>query len=344
MPSAINYAPLQSLHFAPLEFVIEAKEELHLPRYKGSALRGGFGHAFLRAVCMTHTHDCPPCLLKSSCVYYNIFESKIDKPTADRLRIGVDAPHPYIIEPPLTEQRRFEAGERISYSVILVGEAIRFLPHFVHTFRTQGERFGLGKGKGKFDLLRVTDASGASLFDASHPDRFDPAEPITASNILPQTHDAHRLTLRFITPTRIRAKDSRGERSLLKLARSEHFWILAAHLYHNLFTLAQLYCGEVAAEYPRHPFDFTRDRVRLTHANIAWEDWERFSNRQFSRMKAAGFAEDEATQMARMKLGGFVGEATFEGDVAEFVPLFRLGQALHIGNGTTFGLGKFVVV
>jgi CRISPR/Cas system endoribonuclease Cas6 (RAMP superfamily) len=39
--------------------------------------------------------------------------------------------------------------------------------------------------------------------------------------------------------------------------------------------------------------------------------------------------------------GGFVGDATFEGDLAEFLPALRLGELVHVGKGTTFGLGKY---
>lgn len=341
MASSINYTPLYPLTFAPLEFVIEAKEELHLPRYKGSALRGGFGHAFLHAICMTKTHDCPPCLLKSSCAYFNIFESKIGKQIAGQLRIGSDAPHPYVLEPPLTEQNVFRAGEKISYSVILIGEAIRFLPHFILTFQSQGDRFGLGRGKGRFTLLEVRERNGKTLFTASAPDTFAAPVPLTARDLLSRPVTDKALHFRFLTPVRIKARDgngrkrvedptrqdSSGEQSLLKLKESRHFWLLAESLYHRLFTLTQLYCGAEPVPYPRHPFDFEQGRVTLTHAGILWDDWERHSNRQHTRMK----------------MGGFVGEATFEGAVQDFIPLFRLGEVLHIGKGTSFGLGQYLL-
>jgi hypothetical protein len=39
------------LKLAKYRFVIKPKSELLLPTYKGSTFRGGFGHAFKRAVC-----------------------------------------------------------------------------------------------------------------------------------------------------------------------------------------------------------------------------------------------------------------------------------------------------
>ncbi|MBU2578468.1 CRISPR system precrRNA processing endoribonuclease RAMP protein Cas6, partial [Patescibacteria group bacterium] len=43
----------------------------------------------------------------------------------------------------------------------------------------------------------------------------------------------------------------------------------------------------------------------------------------------------------RMKMGGFMGEITFEGDIDPFMHLIKAGEILHVGKGTSFGLGKY---
>jgi hypothetical protein len=65
--------------------------------------------------------------------------------------------------------------------------------------------------------------------------------------------------------------------------------------------------------------------VATRAADLRWVDWERYS----------------ACQDGRMKLGGFVGTATFEGELDVFMPLLRLGEVVHVGKGTAFGLGKY---
>jgi len=42
-----------------------------------------------------------------------------------------------------------------------------------------------------------------------------------------------------------------------------------------------------------------------------------------------------------MRMGGFVGEVVYEGDIRPYLPLLRAGEVFHAGKGTSFGLGKY---
>jgi len=44
-----------------------------------------------------------------------------------------------------------------------------------------------------------------------------------------------------------------------------------------------------------------------------------------------------------MKMGGFVGEVEYRGELTEFVPLLMLGEKLRVGKATGFGLGRYEV-
>jgi CRISPR/Cas system endoribonuclease Cas6 (RAMP superfamily) len=67
------------------------------------------------------------------------------------------------------------------------------------------------------------------------------------------------------------------------------------------------------------------EAVATRSAELRWVDWERYSARQDTRMT----------------LGGFMGTATFAGELDVFMPLLRLGEVVHVGKGTAFGLGKY---
>ncbi len=345
MDSLIDYSPLHALRFARFSLILEATETLHLPQYKGSTFRGGFGNALKKAVCMTKTFDCPPCLLKQNCPYICIFEPNVEKSTADLLRIGRDAPQPFVLEPPLTEQRLFQKGEQFTIHLVLIGNAMDMLPYFIYAFTVFGERVGLGKAKGKFVLRQVSDAEGKKLYDArtqtlkdsyriftfadftdtAGPPRNEPRNVALRGEVL--RGSPSKITLNFITPTRIMTSYRSSNRRLMRLRETKDFITLVETLYHRVFALTNLYCAHEVLDYTKHRIPLNSSTIILEKAEIRWQDWERYSSRQDTRMK----------------LGGFVGEATVEGEVGEFIPLLRIGTHLHVGKNTSFGLGKFVV-
>lgn len=68
--------------------------------------------------------------------------------------------------------------------------------------------------------------------------------------------------------------------------------------------------------------------VRIATQSLRWYDWPRYSPR-----------ED-----AWMRYGGWLGEITYEGDIGPFVPLLRLGEWLHVGGKSVFGLGRYRMI
>ena len=69
---------LPKLQFQRFRFVLEAINELLLPEYKGSTLRGGFGHSFREIVCTMGPIPCSTCLLQQKCPYPQMFETPIN--------------------------------------------------------------------------------------------------------------------------------------------------------------------------------------------------------------------------------------------------------------------------
>ena len=50
-----------------------------------------------------------------------------------------------------------------------------------------------------------------------------------------------------------------------------------------------------------------------------------------------------ARQDTKLKMGGAVGAAVYEGEVEAFAPLLALGEVLHVGKGTGMGLGRYEI-
>lgn len=129
----------------------------------------------------------------------------------------------------------------------------------------------------------------------------------------------NNLTLHFLTPTRLVYSGS--------LTIDLEFHVLVRQLLRRLSLLYYFHCnGDSSAGDFKGIIEKAKD-VKVANKALHWYDWERYSTRQ-----------DE-----KLKMGGFVGEITFEGNIGPFMPLIRAGEILHIGKGTGFGLGKYEI-
>lgn len=320
-------------------FILEAEEEIYLPSYKGSTFRGAFGIQFKKVVCALKKEDCRDCLLKQRCVYAHIFESP--SPNEDNILGRVNAiPHPFVIEPPEGEKQRYHAGQTFSLGLILIGEAIQYLPYFIYTFDLLGKT-GIGRGRGRCRLQEVytiSDNDNTTLIYCSKTRKVESfsKECIDLSQSIlavmeekvpnPAQNAPEEITLRFLTPTRLKYDG--------KLTIGLEFHIFIRQLLRRLFLLRHYYGKESSAEGGLSGDGYHRLLIDRAHAtgikesNLQWCDWERYSSRQDTRMK----------------LGGFVGDIVYTGAISPFYPFIEAGKILHVGKGTSFGLGKYMIV
>ncbi len=308
---------LTRFRLARLRFFLHLTRPTLLPAYKGSTLRGAFGNALKRVACLASDRDCADCPARAGCLYSLVFEP-INAP--DRQ----DTPRPFVIKPPLSAQAHFQPGETLHFDLVLIGKALDLIPHCVAVVEAMG-RIGIGPDGGAFrlDHLASIDASGAARnvycppwpsLDAEQ--QAITAAQITASNTL---EDAGAITLQFLTPLRAKFHN--------RLAGLPDFPLLLGSLLRRLMDLARLYQAE-PLEVDYHGLMQRARQVAFTPGPLAWRDWERYSNRQGQRMK----------------LGGLLGQVTYQGDLTEFLPYLALGEWLHVGKGATFGLGMYRVV
>lgn len=263
-------------------------------------------------------------MLRTSCIYAYVFETP---PPADAATMNMNKyssiPHPFIIEPPLETDRLYEPDELIEFNLILVGRAVDYLPYFVYTFEEMGKT-GIGRKRGKYRLLRVSSANAEPVYSAESR-TIRPVSPQdcvidSAGCTEGSDHEASMtLILSFITPARI----SYGRR----LATKPDFHILVRALLRRIHLLHYFHVSRDDSGWDHKLLIAAALRVGTVRDNTRWWDWERYSTRQGERMK----------------MGGLVGETTYEGNFTPFIPLLRAGEIFHLGKGTSFGLGKYTM-
>jgi hypothetical protein len=307
--------PGTPLPVARYRFSFRMVDELRLPEYAGSLLRGQFGASLRRIACMTGLPRCAPCPLYRTCPYPAIFETP--PPPAHALQRFSQVPNPYVIEPPpLLTLRRVPAGETFSFHIVLVGRALAQLPLIAYAFQRAFEHgFGKQRAKGGIEdiVCERLDAS-QSVWDAER-SRIDPHEQMLT---VPQLPAVRAITLKIATPLRLQNQGHPLSQDRLQPRA------LFTALLRRASLLFELHAGmpPVGVEAPR----LAAAAARLTdERRLRWRDWTRFSSRQ----------------QREMTLGGVIGEWTLTGDLGELVPWFWLGQWLHVGKNTTMGMGMY---
>jgi CRISPR-associated endoribonuclease Cas6 len=314
---------LSALQLLPLQITLRAQTPIQLPRYKGSALWGGFGAVFKETVCIVEHRDCARCLLRARCAYPYVFDTPVPD-GATRMRKYETAPHPFVVLPPLERQTSYQPGETLTFGWTLIGKGADYLPYFIYAFERLGERYGLGKGRGRFLVESVCwltpEDEPMVIYRGAEKTLQSTFRLLNVHELAGRTAAGlgDSLTLRFLTPTRLVYGGS--------LTDSLHFHVLLRVLLRRLSNLAYFHCG-TDLQLDFRGLIAAAEQIQTAESRLRWYDWERYSSRQD----------------ARMKLGGFLGRVTYTGDLQPFMPLLWLGSYVHVGKGTSFGLGKYVI-
>jgi CRISPR-associated endoribonuclease Cas6 len=310
-----------NIPFRKFTFTLEPQEQMSMPVYKGSTVRGGFGTVFRRIVCALKRKDCGDCMLRSSCVYSYVFETSPQKDAAV-MHMGTyeKIPHPFIIEPPPESRRQYGPGESFSFALVLVGRALDYLPYFIYTFEELG-KVGLGRGRGKYSLQTV-ESNGIPVYLSADRTvrRVDPEILVVPDAPEFGRAGIREITLRFLTPTRISYQRV--------LTHTLEFHVLIRNLLRRVGLLRYFHCEKVLPQWDHRAIIAQAGSVEIVRNHLQWHDWERYSTRQ----------------SAKLKMGGITGEITYRGEIGPFLPMIKAGEILHVGKGTTFGLGKYETV
>ena len=327
------------LSLSHLRFHLLPEQELHLPAHnKGNTLRGGFGNAFRKLVCVDLRWECAECTLRCTCPYTIVFNPFIP-PDALQFTGNQNIPRPFVVKPPLATQTRYAPGEPLVFDLVIVGKAIDYLPYFIVTFRELGAS-GFGLNRARVQLAQAQgiapDGVATTVYDSGS-NLVRPAQPMTMPigltcateerslhrrPPLEGDEEEERVTLAFLTPTTLKVGstvDRPGE-----IVRRPAFHHILKRLRDRVNALATFYgTGPLSIDFKG--LGEAAERVATAEDLTCWVERSRFSRRR-------EVAHD---------LSGFTGRVTFRGHLAPFWPLLRIGEYVHVGKNAVFGNGWF---
>ena len=321
-----SFLKKESFKIALFEFLIRAKGNLILPEYKGNTLRGGLGNALREIVCNMEGEDCTLCPLKNKCAWHYLFDTS-PPPGSRKLSNLSDIPRPFVVEAPLDSREFIEKGDYLKFNLALTGNSINYYPYFAAAFRKLGN-MGIGRRskderlQGKFDLVKIyslgINGDRSMIYDGDRQLFFDDIIEINGGQFSEEKNSSKDslLKLNFLTPTKIRIK-----KRYVIIPTFENIIIILTRRLNNLL---RFHCG-VDEEWNFRKLKDEASKIKTKSHLISWVEYDRYSRRK----------------KARDKTEGFVGEITFTGSFKSFIPFLKLGELLHLGKGTTWGMGKY---
>lgn len=292
--------------------------EARLPGYLGSTLRGALGWGLKKSSCALRRQQCADCLLRGQCAYAWIFETEKYQTGEGR---GVNArPHPFVLQPGEDMAGKKQAGDKLTFSLLLLDRANELLPQIVYAVRLMGEA-GIGSGRrhglGKFKIGKII-AGQHILYD--EPDQvIHQLENIHKVNI-ERSHDKGicSLSVTFQTPLRLKQNN--------RLHLDLPFHVLVRACLRRIAALEEAYGGgEPDLDY--RGLVNRAEQVAVRESHIRWQQLFRWSNRQ----------------RKKVSLSGIGGSISYSGELTEFMPILRYCEQVNIGKQTVFGLGKITI-
>lgn len=298
---------------ARYQFEFVAESSIRLPEYAGSTLRGGFGQALRKIACMTREKNCKSCPLYRTCPYPAIFETPA--PETHQLQIFNEIPSAYIIEPPPWGERIYQAGERLSFAMVLVGHTLRQLPLITLAWQ-RAFAHGVGHGTARLQKIYYQSQEGVILVYDEQTQRIEDHKP--SLNL--KTADTTEMIIEFHSPLRIQ-RNGKPLRAT-QLTQRDLLMALARRV-----SLIMEFHTELM-----YQLDFkmlVAQSMEVEHQHqLQWRDWTRYSSRQ----------------KQTMQLGGVVGKWSLQNISPTWSQLLQIGHWLHIGKNATFGLGGYAIL
>jgi hypothetical protein len=305
------YSITPELPISQLEFTFQALDTITIPAYSGMLWHSVFGRSLRALSCIAPGMECQECMLLQQCDYPYLFR-RIAPADSDMLR-GKEIPVPHIFRVTKVAQHTVDAGEQLTVSLVMVGQANHKITEIIRAMYHAGAA-GLGKQRQRCQLQTVkqTGPNNSATTVMEKAQILANSEPMTPA--IPSLPDTLRLTL--ITPYKPPGKHHMSQFEL------GHFLMA---MIRRISLLQYFYTGK------RLQADFSAlkkrtERVQLQGSHLQWERHQRYSARHGEAIDVSGW------------LGTIELDAR---QLQDIWPYLWLGQWLSVGKNASMGFGLY---
>lgn len=228
---------------------------------------------------------------------------------------------PYVICPGRKMLAAIDAGEAFDWQLTLVGAATRHAPACIEAMERLGTH-GMTRARHRYRLQCVTVAADGDqvLYEDGRWRHAGGVGPARAAALFEYAAvPGSAVSIELLSPLRLKA-DQDFVRATPAFATLFERLLGRLQLLAGLDDQAPLLSHEAKSA-------LLKQTLRIVDADsrVGWEVLRRYSGRQ----------------RRTMEFGGLTGALRYHGSFEGVWPWLRLGEALHVGSKTTFGLGAY---
>jgi len=304
---------LSTLKINEFIFHLRATEELRFNQFASATLRGAFGNTLKSTLCIHSRipNSCEKCLIRKTCAYYYLFETGTDSQ-------GENNPHPFVLFlSPELSGKIIQAGEIFTFTLILIGKGLEYLPHIIYALENLGQK-GLGGKHSKFDLIEIKtirNDNEETIYSESEKQLQIKAQNYSFYRDI-SNKPVSQIKITLLTPLRLKHEG--------KLVTEIDFKVFVISLLRRILKIAEIHCEEILNIDWAGLLKISED-AKIIADNTYWKEYKRYSGRQ----------------KQQMLLGGLSGNFTVQGQLDELIQYLKLGELIHLGKSTSFGFGKY---
>ncbi|MEG3755226.1 CRISPR system precrRNA processing endoribonuclease RAMP protein Cas6 [Psychromonas arctica] len=233
---------------------------------------------------------------------------------------GNQQPKPYIITPNGDHKTQWHKHELFDFEITLFGSAIELVDTLFIALKI-GENMGFGNRRTPFSVVSISSILPTHQQTGIHP--FTLFDAISSQIESRQDFSInHEIALQLVTPLRMKHQGDIIKKSAPPLE------FILKQIERRLILLSQYWVDDNATLFEQIRQQTPCLGAFESNAHCYFEDWLRYSHK----------AEKN------LPFGGLKGQFSFCGEVTESLPLLIIGEQLHVGGKTTFGLGKYQLI
>lgn len=283
------------IEYIIIDYKLKFEDDILWNRNPNFIFRSVLGYQLKNLTCVLKKNKCETCMLNSSCVYANFFETPITKDKTYLLGRN-KAPHPFSINVDL--QGKNEA----IIQIVFIGISRNYIPYITLAIEKAGEK-GVSKSRTKYEIINITHNGIPFVFDIK---RLKDQVNTWPSNLNNLNFD----TIEFVTPCRIKKQGHYINQITIDN--------LINAIERRIQILDSLY-GDGKFE-----IDNSQREIEGSVINQKWIDLNYYSSRQKEAMKIGGV-------VGSLKINNPITE--YQKQIIYASEIFNVGKNISMGLG-----------